>query len=174
MNALNEAELAKIRVEYHIPDSVVMRIPRLLEYLSNPDGEVVFLTDAFKHVLWLPLRHSVQKILAQIGYAPGQFNPNFCITLLRMITAFGIADEGEPSYEQFTYLYSVTRAKSADQWGVSSGELPSCESTWTFRGGGAELGEDVAWVLVSGAWESAPGVMVERYIPIFFQTVGWL
>lgn len=51
MNALNQAELAKIRVEYHIPDSVVMRIPRLLKYLSNPDGEVVFFTNAFKHVL---------------------------------------------------------------------------------------------------------------------------
>ncbi|KAI5327814.1 hypothetical protein L3X38_027210 [Prunus dulcis] len=66
-NALNEAKLAKIRVEYHIPDSVVMRIPGLLEYLSNPDSEVVFFIDVFKRVLRLPLRHSVQKILAGRG-----------------------------------------------------------------------------------------------------------
>ncbi|CAL9019663.1 unnamed protein product [Prunus brigantina] len=45
------------------------------------------------------------------------FNPNFWITLLGTITAFGIAGEGEPSYEQFAHLYSVTRAKSADQGG---------------------------------------------------------
>ncbi|CAL9016707.1 unnamed protein product [Prunus brigantina] len=66
-----EVELAKIRALYNIPNSVVMRIPGPLESLSNLDGEVVFFTDVFKHGLRLPLRHSVQKILAQIGYAPG-------------------------------------------------------------------------------------------------------
>ncbi|CAL8992397.1 unnamed protein product, partial [Prunus brigantina] len=90
-NTLHEAELAKIKAEFHIPDSVVMRIPRPLESLSDPDGEVVFFTDGFKHELRLPLRLSVQKILAQIGYAPRQFNPNFWITLLGTITVFGIA-----------------------------------------------------------------------------------
>ncbi|CAL8175015.1 unnamed protein product [Prunus armeniaca] len=63
-NALNEAELAKIRAEYHLLDSIVMRIPRPLESLSNPEDDVVFFTDVFKHRLRLPLRHSVQKILA--------------------------------------------------------------------------------------------------------------
>ncbi|CAL2265848.1 unnamed protein product [Prunus armeniaca] len=77
LNALKEAELAKIRVEYHMPDLVMMRIPGLLESLSDPEGEVVFFTDVFKHGLWLPLRHTVQKILAQIGYSPRQFNLNF-------------------------------------------------------------------------------------------------
>ncbi|CAL8991908.1 unnamed protein product, partial [Prunus brigantina] len=85
----------------------------------------------------------VQKILAAIGYAPGQFNPNFWITLLGTITAFGIAGEGEPSYEQFAHLYSVTRAKSADQGG---------------------------WVQ-SNSLESAPGVIVERHIPTTFQMI---
>ncbi|CAL2245636.1 unnamed protein product [Prunus armeniaca] len=94
-----------------------MRIPGSLESLSNPKGEVVFFTDVFKHGLRLLLRHSIQKILAAIGYAPGQFNPNFWITLLGTVTAFGIAGEGEPSYEQFAHLYSVTRAKSANQGG---------------------------------------------------------
>lgn len=46
-NALTEGELAKIRAEYHIPDSVVMRIPGPLESLSNLEGEVVFFTDVF-------------------------------------------------------------------------------------------------------------------------------
>ncbi|CAL8991630.1 unnamed protein product [Prunus brigantina] len=124
-NIMTEAELAKIRALYNIPDSVKMRIPGPLESLSNPTWEAVFFTDVFKHGLRLPLRHSVQKILAAIGYAPGQFNPNFWITLLGTITAFGIAGEGEPSYEQFAHLYSVTRAKSADQGGWLAEDLAS-------------------------------------------------
>ncbi|CAL8161875.1 unnamed protein product [Prunus armeniaca] len=172
-NALNETELAKIRAEFHISESVVMRIPGPLESLSNPYSEVVFFTNAFKHGLRLPLRHSVQKILAQIGYAPGQFNMNFWITFLGMITAFSMAGEGEPSYEQFAHLYSVTRAKSADQGGwvqsncLSAGQrghfvvgVPSSQKTWRRRR-----------VLVFGAWESALGVIVERHIPTTFQTV---
>ncbi|CAL2247267.1 unnamed protein product [Prunus armeniaca] len=52
-NSLNKTELAKIRPEFHISESVMMRIPGPLESLSNPDGEVVFFTDAFKHGLRL-------------------------------------------------------------------------------------------------------------------------
>ncbi|CAL2271185.1 unnamed protein product [Prunus armeniaca] len=103
-NVLTEAEAAKIRALYNIPESVKMRIPGALESLSNPKGEVVFFTDVFKHGLRLPLRHLVQ---AAIGYAPGQFNPNFWITLLGTVTAFD-------------HLYSVTRAKSTDQGGGCS------------------------------------------------------
>ncbi|CAL8132458.1 unnamed protein product [Prunus armeniaca] len=92
-SVLTEVEVAKIRALYNIPELVKMRILGSLESLSNPKGEVVFFTDVFKHGLRLPLRHSVQKILAAIGYAPGQFNPNFWITLLGTVTAFGIAVE---------------------------------------------------------------------------------
>lgn len=175
-NVLTEVELAAIRAEYHIPDSVVMRIPGPLESLSEPVDGVVFFTDVFKHGLRLPLRPSVQKVVAAIGYAPGQFNPNFWITLLGTITAFGIAEEGVPSYEQFAQLYSVTRAKSADQGGwvqsncLHAGQrghfvcgVPSSQKSWRKRR-----------VLVSGAWESAPGVEVERHIPTTFQTIGRL
>ncbi|CAL8992337.1 unnamed protein product [Prunus brigantina] len=172
-NIMTEADLAKIRALYNIPDSVKMRIPEPLEKLSKPTGETVFFTDVFKHGLRLPLRHSVQKILAAIGYALGQFNPNFWITLLGTITAFGIAGEGEPSYEQFAHLYSLTRAKSADQGGwvqsncLAAGQrghfvvgVPSSQKTWRRHR-----------VLVSEAWESAPGVIVERHIPTTFQMI---
>ncbi|CAL2270973.1 unnamed protein product [Prunus armeniaca] len=147
-----------------------MQIPGPLESLSNLDGEVVFFTDVFKLGLWLPLRHLVQKILAQIGYAPRQFNPNFWIMLLRTIMVFGKVGEGEPSYEQFAHLYSVTRVKSADQRGwVQSNclfvgqrghfvvRVPSSQKTWHQRR-----------VLVLGAWESAPVVIVETSIPMTF------
>ncbi|CAL9005142.1 unnamed protein product, partial [Prunus brigantina] len=57
-NIMTEAELAKIRALYNIPDSIKMRIPGPLGSLSSPKGEAVFFTDAFKHGLRLPLRHS--------------------------------------------------------------------------------------------------------------------
>ncbi|CAL2238722.1 unnamed protein product [Prunus armeniaca] len=132
--------------------SIRMRIPRPLELLSDLENEVVFFTDVFKHGLRLPLRHSVQKILAQIDYALGQF----------ILT-----------YGQFSHLYSVMRAKSADQEGwvesnsLSAGqcrhfivEVSSSQKTWRRHR-----------VLVSGSWESAPGVIVERHIPTTFQTI---
>ncbi|CAL2229911.1 unnamed protein product [Prunus armeniaca] len=131
-NIMTEAEVAKIRALYNIPESVKMQIPGPLESLSNPTREVVFFTDVFKHGLRLPLRYSVQKVLVAIDYAPGQFNPNFWI-----------AGEGESSYEQFAHLYSVTRAKSADQRGwvqsncLAAGQrgnfvvgVPSSQKTW--------------------------------------------
>ncbi|CAL2277637.1 unnamed protein product [Prunus armeniaca] len=55
--------------------------------------------------------------MAQIGYAPSQYNPNFWVALMGVVAAFDIAEEGEPSYEQFTYLYSITKSKSADHGG---------------------------------------------------------
>ncbi|KAI5334822.1 hypothetical protein L3X38_024955 [Prunus dulcis] len=171
LNTFNKAELAKIKVEYHIPDSVVMRIPGPLESLSNVDGEVVFFTDVFKHGLRLPLRHSIQKILAQIGYAHEQFNPNFWITLLGMITAFDIADEVERSYEQFTNMYSVTRAKSADQGGWVQSNCLSAGQRGHFMVGGSQKTWRQRRKLVSGACESTPWVIVERYIPTTFQTI---
>ncbi|CAL8080283.1 unnamed protein product [Prunus armeniaca] len=119
-NVLTEAEVAKVRALYNIPELVKMRILGSLESLTNPNREVVFFTDVFKHGLRLPLRHSEQKILAEISYAPGQFKPNFWITLLGTVTTFDIVGEGEPSYEQFAHQYSVTRAKTADQGGGCS------------------------------------------------------
>ncbi|CAL2270942.1 unnamed protein product [Prunus armeniaca] len=98
-----------------------MQIPGQLESLSNPAGEVVFFTDVFRHGLRLPLRHSVQKVLAAIGYAPGQFNPNFWITLLGTITA-----------------------------GVGAVELPGGKAKGPLCGGGAEFSEDLAPALGSG------------------------
>ncbi|CAL8107254.1 unnamed protein product [Prunus armeniaca] len=74
LNKITEREITKYRVEYRIPDSVKMRIPGATKSLSRPkDGEVVFFTDVLIQGVRLPLQPAVQRILAQIGYAPGQF-----------------------------------------------------------------------------------------------------
>ena len=174
-NKLTERELQRIRAEYHIPDSVKMRIPSPTESLSDPgDGEVAFFTDMMVQGVRLPLQPAVQKILAQIGYAPGQYNPNFWVALMGVITAFGIAGEGEPSYEQFSHLYSVTKSKSADHGGwvqanclkaserghfISS--VPTSQKSWRNRR-----------VLLSGDWESPSGVRPLFPVPTTFQTAG--
>ncbi|CAL8136339.1 unnamed protein product [Prunus armeniaca] len=99
-NKITEREIAKYRAKYRIPDSVRMRIPGHTESLSKPkDGDVVFFTDVLVQGVRLPLQPAVQRILAQIGYALGQFNPNFWVALMGVITAFGMAGEGWPSYE---------------------------------------------------------------------------
>ncbi|CAL8117220.1 unnamed protein product [Prunus armeniaca] len=91
-----------------------------------------------------------------------------------VVTAFGMAGEGEPSYEQFSHLYSVTKSKSADHGGwvqanclkaterghfVSA--VPTFQKTWRKRR-----------VLLSGDWESPSGHPVRFHIPTTFQIAG--
>lgn len=174
-NNLTERDLVTMRAEFMIPDSVKWRIPTPTESLSDPkDGEVVFFTDILKLGVRLPLQNAVQDILAHIGYAPGQYNPNFWVVLMATIVAFGMAGEGEPSYEQFSYLYSITKSKSADHGGwvqancrqaSSRGHfisgVPSSQKTWRNRR-----------VLVSGEWECPSHRHPLFKIPTSFQLVG--
>ncbi|KAL6289395.1 hypothetical protein ACE6H2_006905 [Prunus campanulata] len=93
-----------------------------------------------------------------------------------VVTAFGMAGEGEPSYEQFSYLYSVTKSKTADRGGwvqanclraferghfVSA--VPTSQKSWRNRR-----------VILSGDWESPSGVPVRFHIPNTFQITGKL
>ncbi|CAL2277088.1 unnamed protein product [Prunus armeniaca] len=174
-NRITEREIAKFRAEYFIPDSVGMRIPKPTESLSKlKDGEVVFCTDVLLQGVRLPLQPAVQRILAQIGYSPSQFNPNFWVALIGVVIPLGMAGEGEPSYEQFSHLYSVTKSKSADHGGwvqanclkaterghfVSA--VPTSQKTWR------------KWrVLLSGDWESPSGHPIRFHIPTTFQIAG--
>ncbi|CAL8999474.1 unnamed protein product [Prunus brigantina] len=174
-NKITELEIAKYRREYFIPDSVRMRIPTPTECLSKPkDGDVVFFTDVLLQGVRLPLQPAVQKTLTQIGYAPGQFNPNFWVALVGVVTAFGMAGLGEPSYEQFSYLYSITRSKCkghggwvqanclrAAERGHFVSHVPTSQKSWKNRR-----------VLLSGDWESPSGHPVRFHIPTTFQIAG--
>lgn len=176
-NKVTKQEIARIRCEYGIPDSVGMRIPGPTESLSKPkDGEVAFFTPVLQHGVRLSLQSAFQRILAQIGYAPGQYNPNFWVALMGVITAFGLGEEGEPSNEQFSYLYSITKSKKTDHGGwvqancLKASErghfisyVPTSQKTWR------------NWrVLLSGDWESPSGTPVRFHIPKTFQLTGRL
>lgn len=77
-NKITMAKLSKYCAEYLIPDSVKWRILRPTESLSNPkDGEVAFFTDILTLGIGLSLQPTVQRILAHLGHASGQYNPNF-------------------------------------------------------------------------------------------------
>ncbi|CAL2237450.1 unnamed protein product [Prunus armeniaca] len=53
-----------------------------------------------------------------LGEVPSSVpTPFLMVALMGVVTAFGMAEEGEPSYEQFSYLYSITKSKSADHGG---------------------------------------------------------
>ncbi|CAL8991637.1 unnamed protein product [Prunus brigantina] len=92
------------------------------------------------------------------------------------VTAFGMAGEGEPSYEQFSHLYSITKSKCADHGGwvqanclkaTERGHFISCvptsQKTWRKRR-----------VILSGDWESPSGHLVRFHIPTTFQIAGKL
>ncbi|CAL8084653.1 unnamed protein product [Prunus armeniaca] len=72
-----------------------------------------------------------------------------------VVIAFGLVEEGEPSYEQFSYLYSVTKSKSADHG------VPSSHKSWRNQR-----------VLLSGDWESPSDRPVRFLIPTVFQIAG--
>ncbi|KAI5339544.1 hypothetical protein L3X38_018816 [Prunus dulcis] len=83
----------------------------------------------------------VQSMLAKLGYAPGQCNLNFWIILDRVYIAWWLAKLGEPTFEQFMHLYSVSRKNGKFGWvqtncieakkiGYFVGRMPSSQKTW--------------------------------------------
>ncbi|CAL8992510.1 unnamed protein product [Prunus brigantina] len=148
-NKITEWEIAKYRAEYRILDSVRMRILCPTESLSkSKDGEV--------------------------DTSPDQ--PQLLVALMGVVTTFGMAGEREPSYEQFSYLYSVTKSKSANHvgwvqanclWATELGHfviaVPTSQKSWRNRR-----------VLLSGDGESPSGQLVCFPIPTTFQVASKL
>ncbi|CAL2253393.1 unnamed protein product [Prunus armeniaca] len=144
------------------------------ETSTSGRGEAAAEPSPYPRGVRLPLQPAVQRILAQISYAPSQYNPNFWMALIGVVAVFGIAEEEEPSYEQFSYLYSVTKSKSANHKGwvqancLRASErghflkvVPTSQKSWRNRR-----------VLLSGDWESPSGRPVRFHIPTTFQIAG--
>ncbi|CAL8169204.1 unnamed protein product [Prunus armeniaca] len=151
LNKMTIREPVKLRAEYYIPDSVKMRIPGPTESLSNPEdgGSVVVTTCRAEDTR--PNRECSRPIQSQL-----------LVALMRVIVAFGIAKEGEPSYKQFSYLYSVIKSKSADHGGWVQANCLRASKRGHFVS--AVSTSQKSWrnrqVLLSGNWESPSGMLV--------------
>lgn len=71
-------ELQQLKGDYMIPNCVGLRLPTPIEVVRyQPEGCTMMFSAMYKYGLRLPLHPWVQMMLARLGYAPGQYNPNF-------------------------------------------------------------------------------------------------
>ncbi|CAL2247010.1 unnamed protein product [Prunus armeniaca] len=131
-------------------------------------------TDMYQYGLRLPFHPWVQMMLAKLGYAPGQYNPNFWLLLHGVYIAWWLVGLGEPTFEQFMYLYSISKQQGTFGWVQANcrkakercyfiGHKPSTQKSWPNR-----------WCLAYGDWECPPGKTVSRHIPTHFQFIAEL
>ncbi|BBG92532.1 hypothetical protein Prudu_000294 [Prunus dulcis] len=126
----------------------------------------------YRHGFRLPFHPWVQMKLAKLGYVPGQYNPNFWILFHGMYIAWWLAGLGEPTFEQFMYLYSVSKqqgnfgwiqanCRKAKKMGYFISHKPTTQKSWRNR-----------WCMAYGDWESPPGKSVIQHILTHFQSIG--
>ncbi|CAL2277959.1 unnamed protein product [Prunus armeniaca] len=172
-NTLTGAKLVELRTDYSVPSYVGLRLPSAADVVRYPpEGSVMIFTDMYQHGLRLPFHPWVQMMLAKLGYAPGQYNPNFWLLLHGVYIAWWLVGLGEPTFEQFMYLYSISKQQGTFGWvqancrkakerGYFIGHKPSTQKSWRNR-----------WCLAYGDWECPPGKTVSRHIPTHFQSIG--
>ncbi|CAL9023427.1 unnamed protein product, partial [Prunus brigantina] len=73
-------------------------------------------TDMYQHGLRLPLHPWEQMMLAKLGYASGQYNPNFWLLLHGVYIAWWLVGLGEPTFEHFIHLYSISKQQGTFGW----------------------------------------------------------
>ncbi|CAL8114513.1 unnamed protein product [Prunus armeniaca] len=93
-----------------------------------------------------------------------------------VVTAFGMAKEGEPSYEQFSYLYGITKSKSADHGGWVQANCLQASEQGHFVSivPTSQKSRRNRRVLLSGDWESSLVQPIRFHIPTTFQIAGKL
>ncbi|CAL2229465.1 unnamed protein product [Prunus armeniaca] len=116
-NMMSLYDLESLKADYAIPDCVGLRLPIPAEAARYPpEGCVMVFSAMYKHGLRLPLHPWVQMMLSRLGYAPRQYNPNFWCILHEVYIAWWLAKRGEPTFEQFMHLYSVSRQQGNFGW----------------------------------------------------------
>ncbi|CAL8133940.1 unnamed protein product [Prunus armeniaca] len=117
MNILTEVKLAELQTNYSVPPYVGLRLPIAADVVRYPpEGSVMIFRDMYQHGFKLPLHPWVQMMLAKLGYAPGQYNPNFWLLLHGVYIAWWLVGLGEPTFEQFMYLYSISKQQGSFGW----------------------------------------------------------
>lgn len=172
-NFLTEVKLAELRADYCVPPYVGLRLPSAADVVRYPsDGSVLVFTGMYQHGFRLPFHPWVQMMLAKLGYAPGQYNPNFWILLHGFYIAWWLVGLDEPTFEQFMYLYSISKQQGSFGWvqancrkakerGYFISHMPTTQKTWRNK-----------WCLAYGGWECPPGKVIAKHIPTHFQSIG--
>ncbi|CAN6717305.1 unnamed protein product [Malus baccata var. baccata] len=110
----SDKQLEALRQSCSIPRSVGIRLVRCEELPSEPPkGHVMFYTQTLVTMgVNLPLHPWLQRMLAFIGYAPGQLNPGFWDTLIGFYIIWMECGLGEPSFHQWRYCYKMRPVKA--------------------------------------------------------------
>ncbi|KAM1513392.1 hypothetical protein ACFX1Z_024827 [Malus domestica] len=110
----SEKQLEALRQSCSIPRSVGIRLVRCEELPSEPPkGHVMFYTQTLVTLgVNLPLHPWLQRMLACIGYAPGQLNPGFWDTLIGFYIIWMECGLGEHSFHQWRYCYKMRPVKA--------------------------------------------------------------
>ncbi|CAL8175027.1 unnamed protein product [Prunus armeniaca] len=171
-NILIEVKLAELRTNCSVPPYVSLRLPIVADVVRYPpEGSMMIFTDMYQHGFRLPLHPWVQMMLAKLGYAPGQFNPNFWLLLHGVYIAWWLVGLGEPTFEYFMYLYSISKqqgsfgsvqanCRKAKERGYFISHKPSTQKSWRNR-----------WCLAYGNLEYPPRKTVSRYVLTHFQSI---
>ncbi|CAL2237776.1 unnamed protein product [Prunus armeniaca] len=110
-------KLVELRINYCVPPYVGLRLPTAYDVVRYPpEGSVMIFTDMYQHSFRLPFHPWAQMMLAKLRYASGQYNPNFWLLLHGVYIAWWLAGLGEPTFEQFMYLYSISKQQGTFGW----------------------------------------------------------
>ncbi|CAL8168861.1 unnamed protein product [Prunus armeniaca] len=119
-----DIRLAELRTNYSVPPYVGLRLPTAADVVRYPpEGSMM---------------------LAKLGYASGQYNPNFWLLLHGVYIVWWLVGLGEPTFEQFMYLYSISKQQGSFGWvqancrkanerGYFIGHKPSTQKSWRNR-----------------------------------------
>ncbi|CAN6675831.1 unnamed protein product [Malus baccata var. baccata] len=134
-----------------------------------PKGHVMFYTQTLVTMgVNLPLHPWLQRMLAFIGYAPGQLNPGFWDTLIGFYIIWMECGLGEPSFHQWRYCYKMRPVKACT--GYAECACRSERERVVFNKRKSYCTWKKRWCFLYNDWEHA-GVTPERRVPTHFQTV---
>ncbi|CAN6555824.1 unnamed protein product [Malus baccata var. baccata] len=167
----SEKQLEALRQSCSIPRSVGIRLVRCEELPSEPPkGHVMFYTQTLVTMgVNLPLHPWLQRMLAFIGYAPGNLNPGFWDTLIGFYIIWMECGLGEPSFHQWRYCYKMRPVKACT--GYAECACRSERERVVFNKRKSYCTWKKRWCFLYNDWEHAKGVMPERRVPTHFQTV---
>ncbi|GAY69645.1 hypothetical protein CUMW_289010, partial [Citrus unshiu] len=110
-------ELDDLRLRYHIPGEVLLRIPGKRDSPSRPPrGYVTLFLENFRHGLRCPLQPYFARILNGLNLTPGQLNPNGWRVLSGLFILWDKCCQSEPTVDEVKHLYQLKSSPKDAGW----------------------------------------------------------